>query len=500
MFLDHPDLELFEPILNGVLNTAFTTGGDILREQGLSPRAVADPSLRRRFMRACHYGYDLAQREVCRRVIELERQVLSTEDQMRKARARRDPAVRRMLDLIRVLRARQLGLRRIIDAVLFTTIQYKTWIIRRLMIDDKPRRIDCDVLARTLKIATERNREDRMNFNVVSDLTTCIHVGDLCELTLSGPNRGWRIVELKEGQINAVLEGLIEQSGGTLSNNELSRIETSMGRHSRRQAQRMIRQQQRLKGAENIIETDAGIDPKLMQPMRMLPKPVETEGYFEAIREMCAICREIGSSSAELGGCLRMLAMTEKERKHQTVGSACHVFYHLANKGAECELKEGGNAEAELAAIDRSLMFADLVEHNMESGWGMPIFLWEVPDQDRMDLVMGRITILVQFDIEAFFKLAESSGLKLSWITGADSERLREMSHIIPGSPNSRGAKVEFPGGLTHTLMSGFFARAVSDLTPPAQLVRMISELPNQLKSAPILDGETRTGHLSPSA
>jgi hypothetical protein len=35
-----------------------------------------------------------------------------------------------------------------------------------------------------------------MNFNVISDLTACIHVGDLCELTLSGSNRGWRIVEL----------------------------------------------------------------------------------------------------------------------------------------------------------------------------------------------------------------------------------------------------------------------------------------------------------------
>jgi len=73
MFLDDPGLEPFEPILNGLLNTAFTTGGDVLRERGLSPKAVAHPSLRRRFMRACHYGYDLAQREVCRRVIELER-------------------------------------------------------------------------------------------------------------------------------------------------------------------------------------------------------------------------------------------------------------------------------------------------------------------------------------------------------------------------------------------------------------------------------------------
>src|ERR1700690_3609338 len=113
MVLDDPGLELFEPILDGVLNTAFTTGGDILRERGLSPQAVADPSLRRRFMRPCHYGYDLAQREVCRRVIELERQILSTEEQMRKARARRDPAAHQMLDLIRVLRARQLALRRI---------------------------------------------------------------------------------------------------------------------------------------------------------------------------------------------------------------------------------------------------------------------------------------------------------------------------------------------------------------------------------------------------
>jgi len=486
MFLDDPSLEPFEPILRGLLDTAFHTGGDVLQERGLSPQAVVgDASLRRRFMRACHYGYDLTQREVCRRVIAIEREIVSLEERVRNARRRRDRGAHTMIELIRVLQRRQLVLRRIMDAILFTTISYKTWIVRRLMIEDKPRRVDCDVLTRTLNVATERNKKDRMNFNLVSDLTTCIHVGDLCELIFSGPNKGWHIIELKEGRTNAVLQGLIEESEGNLSEDTLSEIEKTLGHHSRKQAQRILRQRRRLEGAESIIQTDAGVDPKLMRPMRMLPKPVETEGYFEAIHQICAGCRNNGVSMAILGGCLRMFGMTEKERPQLSVGAVSHVFYHLANPTAECQLKEGGDPEAELKAMESSLGFTDLVKHNMESGWGMPVFLWGIDDDDRMNLIMGRITILVQFDIEAFFKFAEPHNLKLSWIKGAQSERLREMSHILPGSPNSRGVSVEFPDGSTHTLMSGFFARAVSDLTPPIQLIRMIQELPDQMKNTP---------------
>jgi len=486
MFLDGPSLEPFEPTLSGILNIAFHTGGDVLRERGLSAQAVVgDPSIRRRFMRACHYGYDLTQREVCRRVVEIEGQILNLEERVRDARRRREPGVRAILDLIRVLQARQLVLRRVVDAILFTTISNRTWVVRRLMIEDKPRRVDRDVLARALEVATERNKEDRMNFNVVSDLTTCVHVGDLCELTLSGPNKGWRIIELKEGRMNAVLHGLIEDAGGALSDERLSEIEKALGPHSRKQVQRIVRQRRRREGAESIIQTDAGMDPKLMQPMRMLPKPVETEGYFEAIHEICAGCRATGFSAAVLGGCLRMLGVTDNERRRLSVGAASHVFYHLANPTVECQLKEGGNFQGELAAVEDSLGFTDLVEHNMESGWGMPIFLWGIDECERMDLIMGRITILVQFDIEAFFRLAESHGLKLSWIKGAQSEKLREMSHQLPGSPNSRGVRVEFPDGSRHTLVSGFFARAVSDLTPPAQLIQMIQELPEQFRERP---------------
>lgn len=118
----------------------------------------------------------------------------------------------------------------------------------------------------------------------------------------------------------------------------------------------------------------------------------------------------------------------------------------------------------------------------MWSGWGTPIFLWELDHDDLMDLVMGRIVICVQFDIPAFVRLCNDQGIHMSWVTGKKSDELKGMSSILPGSPNARAVHVDFPDGMSECLMSGFFARAVSDLTPPRQLIEMILRMPQQIQ------------------
>ena len=67
-------------------------------------------------------------------------------------------------------------------------------------------------------IAHQRNREDRLKFNVVCDLTTAVHIGDLVEVDRTNLTKpSWRVVELKEGKMNAVLSSTIEEQGGSLS-------------------------------------------------------------------------------------------------------------------------------------------------------------------------------------------------------------------------------------------------------------------------------------------
>jgi len=56
-------------------------------------------------------------------------------------------------------------------------------------------RIDPEVLKHTVEVATERNREDRMRFSIVADLTTPVQIGDLVEIDRSKEPRSWRVIE-----------------------------------------------------------------------------------------------------------------------------------------------------------------------------------------------------------------------------------------------------------------------------------------------------------------
>jgi hypothetical protein len=59
---------------------------------------------------------------------------------------------------------------------------------------------------------------------------------------------------------------------------------------------------------------------------------------------------------------------------------------------------------------------------------------------------------------------------------GGDAERLKreKLSRRIPGSPNAWGIRAIMADGSSKTLLSGFVARVLGDLTTPRQLLDLI--------------------------
>src|SRR5712692_7963378 len=183
MRLNHAQLDDFERPLKDLMTTAFTTGLQALEKLGWNlPDALEDPSMRRRFMRACHYGYELTQRQIGSLLIELEDRIRNEEKEIRDLRRVRDKQVNSKLEIVRILKHRQLVLRRLIDAILCTMLHNQTWVLKRLVTQQEIRRIDSQVLRRTLDVVVERNRHSRMRFALILDLTTFAHLGDLLEI------------------------------------------------------------------------------------------------------------------------------------------------------------------------------------------------------------------------------------------------------------------------------------------------------------------------------
>jgi hypothetical protein len=194
MILDDKTLPPFEPILNRLYELARRNGILELEKKGYGQADFeSNPSVRRQFLRACHYGYDVAQRKIAQLVIEMEgdRRQLTTE--LKELRRKRDPAATVIEGRILVIENRQLVLRRLVDSILFAMIKEQNWLLRRFTRDLQIHKIDPVVLARTIRTAVERNAADRLKFNLVSDLSTVVQIGDLIEIDTSAQGAGkWR--------------------------------------------------------------------------------------------------------------------------------------------------------------------------------------------------------------------------------------------------------------------------------------------------------------------
>src|SRR5260221_5160403 len=202
MILDDPILPPFEPTLNQIFEIAMRNGFSDMEKRGYRFEDFEhNPSVRKVFIRACHYGYDLAQRKIAALVINMEKEIGSLGQTLREQRRHRDQKAKSTLNLIQTIRNRQIVLRKLIDSILFAMVKEENWLFRRFTIDMEIHNIDPVVLDRTVRTAVDLNRDDRLKFNLVSDLSTVVQIGDLIEIDVTDKGGGkWRVVELKEGK------------------------------------------------------------------------------------------------------------------------------------------------------------------------------------------------------------------------------------------------------------------------------------------------------------
>jgi hypothetical protein len=487
--LDHPDLEDFRPILMSILIPAFTGGIDALAQIGLKMDAIRhSSSARNRFIRGCHYGYDKAQTRIGRAAIELEKRIRET-DLTRVLRRTRDPALKRTLWMLQVCRSRQLVLRRVLDTILYSMVAPDHWVLKRFIHEEGIRPIDPSVVARTLETAASLNRGDRHKFHLVTDLTTGVHVGDL--IVVNFPFRGsklWRIVELKEGRMNELLAGVLGGSSEQPVDVILEQVRETLGAHATEQARRIVRQQRRLDEVHKIITTDRGLDWNLATEVRMMPDRVELTSYVEAVSRVVERAHTSGVGTASVDRCLYLVGFGAQVRR--VPGDVQHALLHVKEPGLACAMQAGEEARigVELAAM-KSILPVDLVYQNLRSQWGVPLFaLFPV---DRIaDMATGRIKLYAFFDLDAFFQLALTRGIKLRWMSEREVKKRSPMGKFaqrFPGKPDTWGIAVESDAGGKYDafLTTGFFARIFNEHASPRDLLDMIVRMPTQLaKSA----------------
>ena len=141
----------------------------------------------------------------------------------------------------------------------------------------------------------ELNR-DPFDVALWNDATSAIDVGDF--LVAHTRTNTLDVVELKTGKVNAVIREAIDRPTGRQD------VERAHGEKAAKQFDRIARQQEMMKRAVEVINTDEGTDPFLQLPIRVREAGNVIQRYDEGLAAAIAMARSEATGHVCVDGCL----------------------------------------------------------------------------------------------------------------------------------------------------------------------------------------------------
>jgi hypothetical protein len=478
---DQPNLEPFEPELKRLFDCAFERTLRGLASAGIRAGAVWHTPAAKVFQAACLPDFKTSQKLIGGSILSLADNLADLRQEEHRARVSGDPSLANIVGLRRTVENRQLALRRLMDGLLWVLIWPNRWILKRVRVELGIRSIDRATLKPILEAADNRN--DALppdTFLLVSDLTTVVQLGDLVIAKWNASRNSMKVTfaEIKYGAHNVLLWNRLRAEITQDEKSTVSSIQTEFGPKSAKQAERMLRQERRLKDFDRLIKTDEGRDPMNGRPFRMTRNTIVSRDYLDELSALVSAAKMEGSSGMTIDGCLHLFATESQERSFEFDAMTAHKFLH-ARTGPHCTIAAPSSPERD--AILAAPKAVNLFEFVLSSPLGMPPFLW-YPKDLMFDVIMGRIRIFVQFDYEKFFQSARRRGMVLRFVQGREARRLKAMKLSAPlvEFRDDRFVRVELPQGRGMFFGARCFAGIYWALERPRDLIHGLKALVSQ--------------------
>jgi len=456
----------FETVVREIGNLAFAhglkTGGLAFPSDGQEKKA--------RFIAACHEGYALAQNRLIEELVKIEDELLDSKNNLKELRRSRDVnAIKQTESKIFVLENQRYILKKIGDGLAWTILRGELWKMRRFYLGEKPRYLRSTNLESVKRVVDERNK-DKMRFALMTDLTSCIQVGDIIEISFA--DKHLNLIEVKEGVMNEKITDVLD----SFSKTHCERIPYLFAKQESlpalKQLIRTVKQDQRMDEVVKVIRTGKGKDLSLNKQLFIPDKYYIEEDYFDEIREAANECKQKGFSIKGIDGCL-LIGMFDQEMAHDSQLGFAHSIYHLKHPEAQCLLEttpERGREEIESIIAERYPVH-DLIQ-GLRIPSAMPPFLWPVENELIMDIVFRRKVMLLYLDFEKMFQLASSFGIKCEW-----AERKAETNWKPKDFFSQFGKRPLLTKCGRQLLMGdGTLARIIFNGVRPASVLRMLGE------------------------
>ena len=177
-------------------------------------------------------------------------------------------------------------------------------------------------------------------------------------------------------------------------------MEIELGPSVRKQATRMLKQRERFKQIDEIgqpyVLPESHRGDKVLRALVEAGKPPGMATYRSLLPDLVADARKDGISILGVDGCLFLVGVSEKGMKMLgDVKQLPHWLYHLKHPDIECRSEE-------IEFLKKEYPLVNLVAHNMNCVMSRSPLIW-YPKDLVLDVVMGRILVYAQFDLDVFF-------------------------------------------------------------------------------------------------
>jgi len=443
-------MDKFLGLYKKLLWQAFESGEESVPVLRNSPdKPFRDASHQRRFIAACHRGYEKAQNKMVQLLQDIRNDSELTPGEQK---------------------IRELLVRKVADGIAMTILKHQDHVMRRLTLHDEAPHVSLAVINHALAEAVRLNDESRQTFALLADLTTFVHVADILRVDFRVRPVTYSLIELKSGRANKVIEQLLENYAPDQGSLNLIGKDSLIESRYKQQAKRILRQRIRLTQIDQILRTDVGTDPVNKLPIFLSQNEFKTESYHPLLNQLCesAICD--GKASGSVNRCIHIGvgydAFDKRLALQNAVGAVQYsIFRHVTNPpDGFLELFQETVARAPNANF---LNTFNLLYSNLFAVPCRSLVLWGLDRDHLLSLVARKLCIVVCFDVISFIWLGRQVGLEISLSSRKEVTKAAQLlgSRNVP-EWDGYGIKIKEKWGETYVL-SGMLSRFINNLQPP---------------------------------
>lgn len=287
----------------------------------------------------------------------------------------------------------------IADGIAWQIIGGQLHIARRFHIEeDSMKFLDSSNVKHAISVINDINK-DPLVFALISDLTSFVQIGDV----LVKHKRGVNIIELKEGKVNDKISDFIKQLEKEKIPITEKILQESFDDKTFKQAKRMQRQKERAIKASEIMNHDKGIDPVSGQNMTVSTPNIPTEGYDQEFNKLRQTLNTKIWAYTVLEGCLHIGMYRDEGIK-------------MAGFAIEQTLKQ----ETENYIIIDWL--------SITSNLSQPIFAKPFEPNFIVDILTGKIKIIIGLNLDIMIELFNYLGLQTEWMSKKETAKAKQIA------------------------------------------------------------------------